>query len=139
PAPAACRRWPFMSRPGSRPACGPACCCCRAGSASSISDFAMTPLAASYLTLFIAIVCEIIATSLLQQSQQFTRLMPSLLTVLFYAGAFYFLSLSLRTMSVGVAYAIWSGVGIVLISLIGWFLFKQKLDLPAMIGIGFIV
>lgn len=99
----------------------------------------MTPLAAGYLTLFIAIVCEIIATSLLQQSQQFTRLAPSLLTVLFYAGAFYFLSLSLRTMSVGVAYAIWSGVGIVLISLIGWFLFKQKLDLPAMIGIGFIV
>jgi small multidrug resistance pump len=59
--------------------------------------------------------------------------------VLFYAGAFYFLSLSLRVMPVGVAYAIWSGVGIVLISLIGWVLFKQKLDLAAMIGIAFIV
>jgi small multidrug resistance pump len=59
--------------------------------------------------------------------------------VLFYAGAFYFLSLSLRVMPVGVAYAIWSGVGIVLISLIGWVVFKQKLDLAAMIGIGFIV
>ncbi|HRL23035.1 DMT family transporter [Alcaligenes sp. SDU_A2] len=99
----------------------------------------MTPLTSSYLTLSAAIVCEIIATSLLQQSQQFTRLVPSVLTALFYAGAFYFLSLSLRTLPVGVAYAIWSGVGIVLISLIGWLLFQQKLDLPALIGIGFIV
>ncbi|MCX5567205.1 SMR family transporter [Alcaligenes phenolicus] len=99
----------------------------------------MTPVSLAYLHLFIAIIFEIIATSLLQRSEQFTRLMPSAFTILFYAGAFYFLSLSLRVMPVGVAYAIWSGVGIVLISLIGWVVFKQKLDLAAMIGIGFIV
>ncbi|MGZ9567929.1 DMT family transporter [Alcaligenes nematophilus] len=99
----------------------------------------MTPVSLAYLHLLIAILFEIIATSLLQRSEQFTRLMPSAFTIMFYAGAFYFLSLSLRVMPVGVAYAIWSGVGIVLISLIGWVVFKQKLDLAAMIGIGFIV
>ena len=99
----------------------------------------MTPASLAYLHLCFAIIFEIIATSLLQRSEQFTRLMPSAFTILFYAAAFYFLSLSLRVMPVGVAYAIWSGVGIVLISLIGWVFFKQKLDLAAMIGIAFIV
>lgn len=99
----------------------------------------MTPVSLAYLHLFIAIICEIIATSLLQHSEQFTRLVPSVFTAIFYAGAFYFLALSLRGMPIGVAYAIWSGVGIVLISLIGWVVFKQKLDLAAMIGIAFIV
>ncbi len=99
----------------------------------------MTPASLAYLHLCFAIIFEIIATSLLQRSEQFTRLMPSAFTILFYAAAFYFLSLSLRVMPLGVAYAIWSGVGIVLISLIGWVFFKQKLDLAAMIGIAFIV
>ncbi len=99
----------------------------------------LSPAALGYLYLFCAIAFEIVGTTLLQQSQQFTRLLPSLGTVLCYAGAFYFLSLCLRTMAVGVAYALWSGVGIVLISVIGFLVFKQKLDAAAIIGIGLIV
>lgn len=86
-----------------------------------------------------AIAGEIIATSALKGSQGFTRLAPSILTVAAYAVSFYFLSLALRHLPVGVAYAIWSGVGIVLISLIGALVFGQRLDLPAILGIGLIV
>lgn len=92
-----------------------------------------------YVYLSIAIVTEVIATSALQASNGFTRLWPSAVTVLGYAVAFYCLSLTLRTMPVGIAYAIWSGVGIVLIALVGWLLYRQALDAPAIIGIAFII
>jgi small multidrug resistance pump len=92
-----------------------------------------------YLPLMVAIVLEVIATSALQASQQFTRLWPTLLMALGYAGAFYFLSIALRGIPVGVAYAIWSGLGIMLISIIGWVIFGQKLDLAAIVGLGFIL
>ncbi len=93
----------------------------------------------TYLLLFIAIAFEIIATSALKASEQFSKPWPSLLTVIGYATAFYFLSLSLNKLNLGIAYAIWSGVGIIMISVVGLFLFKQKLDLPAVIGIILIV
>jgi small multidrug resistance pump len=93
----------------------------------------------TYLYLAIAIVAETIATSALKLSENFSRLVPSLVTVLGYAIAFYFLSLVLRTMSTGVAYAIWSGVGIVLISLIGWLWMGQTLSVPTMFGMGLII
>ncbi|CAG9174308.1 SMR family transporter [Cupriavidus respiraculi] len=93
----------------------------------------------SYAYLSIAIVAEVIATSALGASANFSRLWPSVVTVAGYATAFWFLSLALRGMSIGVAYAIWSGVGIVLISLVGWLLFKQRLDVPAIVGIGLII
>ena len=93
----------------------------------------------SYLYLAIAIVSEVIGTSALKASNEFTRVVPSLITLVAFLTAFYFLSLTLRTIPVGIAYAIWSGVGIVLISLIGRFVFGQTLDLPALIGMGLIV
>ncbi|MGQ4275148.1 DMT family transporter [Terrihabitans sp. B22-R8] len=93
----------------------------------------------TYLILGIAIMAEVIATSALKASEGFSRLMPSLVVVAGYGIAFYCLSLVLRTMSVGVAYAIWSGAGIVLVALIGWLLFGQKLDTAAMIGMGLII
>ena len=88
-----------------------------------------------YLILLLAIVCEVIATSALKQTEQFTRLIPSLVTLAGYAGAFYFLSMVLRDIPLGIAYAIWSGAGIVLVVLVGWLVFKQHLDLPAIIVI----
>jgi len=93
----------------------------------------------NWLFLSVAIVSEVIATSALKQSEGFTKLAPSILVLAGYGLAFYFLSLTLRTIPVGIAYAVWAGAGIALISLIGWILFNQKLDLPAFIGIGLIV
>jgi small multidrug resistance pump len=95
-------------------------------------------VAMPYLYLTIAIVSEVIGTSALKASEEFTRLVPSLIVVAGYAMAFYFLTLTLRTIPVGIAYALWSGCGVVLISLAAWVLFKQALDLPAVIGIGLI-
>ncbi|MBO6636826.1 MAG: QacE family quaternary ammonium compound efflux SMR transporter [Roseitalea sp.] len=92
-----------------------------------------------WLFLAIAITGEVIATSALKASDGFSRLFPSTITVIGYAVAFYFLALTLRTIPVGVAYAIWAGAGIVIISLIGLFLFGQKLDAAAIAGIGLIV
>ncbi len=89
--------------------------------------------------LLIAILGEVFATSALKASNSFTVLIPSVFVVLGYGVAFYFLSLTLQTIPVGISYAIWSGVGIVLISLIGWIGFGQTLDLPAMLGIGLII
>ena len=89
--------------------------------------------------LAIAIIAEVIATSALKVSEGFTRLIPSLVVVVGYAIAFYGLALTLKTIPVGVAYAIWSGMGIVLVTLIGWFLFDQKLDPAAIIGMVLIV
>lgn len=91
------------------------------------------------LYLLIAIVFEVVATSALKASASFTKLWPSVVVVVGYVGAFWFLSLTLKTMPVGIAYALWSGVGIVLISLVGWLWFKQSLDLPALIGMALIV
>jgi small multidrug resistance pump len=84
-------------------------------------------------------VSEVIATSALKAAQGFTRWLPSLLVVAGYASAFYFLSLTLRSIPLGVSYAIWSGVGVALVTLVGWALYDQRLDLPAFIGIGLII
>lgn len=89
--------------------------------------------------LAIAIISEVIATSALKASQGFSQLWPSLLTILGYAVALYFLSLTLKTIPMGIAYAIWSGAGIILISTVGWILFKQQLDLPALIGLSLMI
>ncbi|KPH79973.1 SMR family transporter [Bosea vaviloviae] len=93
----------------------------------------------SYLYLAAAIVSEVIGTSALKASNEFTRLVPTLIMIAAFLSAFYFLTLTLRTIPVGVAYAIWSGVGIVLISLVARVLFGQKLDAPAIIGMALIV
>ena len=82
---------------------------------------------------------QVIATSALKQTNQFTRIVPSLITLVGYAGAFYFLSMVLRNIPLGIAYAIWSGAGIVLVALVGWLVFKQQLDVPAIIGICMII
>jgi small multidrug resistance pump len=92
----------------------------------------------AYLSLAIAIVAEVIATTALRASTGFTVLVPSAIAIVGYVVAFYFLSLTLRTMPVGIAYALWSGVGIVLISFAGWLLYKQVLDAPAIIGMALI-
>ena len=89
--------------------------------------------------LIIAIVAEVIGTSALRASDGCSRLWPSVLVIVGYAVAFYFLSLTLKTIPMGVSYAIWSGVGIVLISLVGWLVFDQTLDAPALAGMGLIV
>ena len=93
----------------------------------------------SWVYLLLAIVAEVIATSALKQSDSFARLGRSLIVVLGYGAAFYLLSLTFRTMPVGVVYATWSGVGIVLISLVGWIAFRQQLDAAAVVGIALIV
>jgi small multidrug resistance pump len=92
-----------------------------------------------WVLLALAIVAEVIGTSFLKASEGFTRLLPSLVVGICYLLAFYFLSLTLRTLPVGVAYAIWSGVGIVLIAVIGWLLFGQTLDAAAVLGMALIV
>ena len=92
-----------------------------------------------WVYLLLAIVSEVVATSALKSSESFSRLWPSVLTVVGYGVAFYLLSLTLREMPVGIAYAIWSGVGIVSVSLAAVVQFGQKLDLPALIGMGLIV
>lgn len=93
----------------------------------------------NYLFLLMAIIFEVIATTALKQTDGFTRLVPSVITITGYALAFYFLSLPLRVLPVGIIYAVWSGVGIVLITAIGWIWFRQVLDPAALIGIGLIV
>ena len=93
----------------------------------------------SYLYLFLAIVAEVAATSALKAAEGFTRPLPSVVVVVGYGLAFYFLSIVLKEIPVGIAYAIWSGAGIVLISLVGWVLFNQRIDLPAAIGMALIV
>ncbi len=93
----------------------------------------------NWLFLSAAIAAEVVATSALKASEGFTKLWPSVLVVCGYVIAFYCLSLTLRAIPVGVAYAIWSGVGIVLVSLIAWLVFGQKLDTPAMIGMALII
>lgn len=89
--------------------------------------------------LFIAIVVEVIATISLKLSDSFTRLVPSLVTIIGYCIAFWCLTIPMRTIPAGIIYAIWSGVGIVLIGLIGWLFLGQKLDVPAIIGMLLII
>lgn len=93
----------------------------------------------AYLYLTMAIIAEVFATSFLKYTGQFTRPVPTLLTFAGYAIAFFFLSLTLRVMPTGVAYAIWSGAGIILISAINWVVLKQRLDAPALAGMALIV
>ncbi len=93
----------------------------------------------SYLYLAIAIVAEVIATTSLKACEEFSKLVPSVMVVVGYCLAFYFLMLSLRSIPVGIAYAIWSGVGVVIVTLISYFIFRQALDKPALIGMTLII
>lgn len=92
-----------------------------------------------YLYLAIAIIAEVIGTSCLKLSDGFTRPLPAAVTIIGYGLAFYFLALTLRTVPTGVAYAIWSGAGIMLIALVAWAFQGQRLDWPALAGMGLIV
>ena len=93
----------------------------------------------TYLILLLAVIAETIGTTALQASQQFTRFWPSVLVLFGYGCAFYLLGLTLKVMPVGIVYAIWSGLGIVLIALIGFLVFGQKLDWPAVLGLAMIL
>ncbi|MEY5037566.1 MAG: Methyl viologen resistance protein [Pseudomonadota bacterium] len=93
----------------------------------------------TYVYLFAAIVLEIIATTALARSASFTRAVPSLVAILGYAGAFWFLSTPLRVLPTGIVYAIWSGLGIVLITAVAWLWQKQRLDAPALVGLALIL
>ena len=93
----------------------------------------------SWIYLLVAIVAEMVGTSGLKASDGFSKLWPSLLTIVAYGASFFFLSLTLRTIPVGIAYAVWGGVGIVLITLVGWLYFGQRLDAPAIMGLLLIV
>ena len=92
-----------------------------------------------YFYLVVAIVSEVAATTALKSAEGFTRLWPSMVIVFWYSLAFYFLSLCLQRVSIGVAYAIWAGVGIVLVAILGVVVHGQRLDLPAVVGLLFIV
>jgi small multidrug resistance pump len=96
-------------------------------------------LTTAYLILFGAIVCEIIGTSALHASEQFSKLGPSLVVAVFYGCAIVGLAFTFKVLPMGIAYAIWSGLGIVLISAVGWTVFGQRLDAPAVLGLGMIV
>ena len=92
-----------------------------------------------WLFLAIAIVSEITATSALKASAGFTRVVPSIVVVIGYLLSFYFLSLTLKAISIGIAYAIWAGLGIVLLAIIGWVVYDQQLDAAAIVGMSFIL
>lgn len=93
----------------------------------------------AFIYLILAIIAEVVATSALKASSGFTQPMPTLVVVVGYGLAFYLLSLVLRSLPVGLAYAIWAGLGIVLVTVVGMVVYGEKPDLPAVIGIGFIV
>ena len=92
-----------------------------------------------YIYLIAAVIAETIGTTALQASQQFIKPIPSVIVVVAYTISFYLLSLTLKFMPVGVMYAIWCGLGIVLIALIAWLVFGQRLDMPALLGMGLII
>ena len=98
----------------------------------------MSPVS-TYLFLTLAITAEVVATTALSQVDNFTRLWPTVIAIVGYTIAFFFLSFTLRVMPTGIVYAIWSGMGIVFVALIAWVWFGQKLDLPAILGLGLIV
>ncbi|QHE74889.1 SMR family transporter [Hydrogenophaga sp. PBL-H3] len=93
----------------------------------------------AWLILGLAIVAEVIGTTALKASESFTRLWPSVVVVLGYGLAFYCLSVVLKSMPVGIAYAVWSGLGIVLITAAAWLAYGQRIDLPGLIGMGLII
>jgi len=93
----------------------------------------------AYVYLIIAITAEVVATSALKASEEFSKLLPSLIVVIGYSTSFYFLALTLRHLPIGIAYALWSGLGIILVTLVGIFVYHQTPDLPALIGMGFII
>ncbi len=93
----------------------------------------------AYLYLAIAIISEVIATSALKSSAEFTKFIPSTIVILGYGCAFYFLTLTLRTIPLGITYAVWSGAGIVLVTITGVILYKQIPDIPAIVGMGLII
>lgn len=93
----------------------------------------------NYIYLIVAVAFEVVATSALKETNGFTRLWPSVIALAGYACAFYFLSLVLRQVPVGIVYAMWCGAGIVFITAIAWIWFRQALDLPALLGIGLIM
>jgi len=94
---------------------------------------------AAQVSLLVAIVAEVVATTALKASEGFTRPWPSLLVVFGYGVAFYCLSLTMRSIPLGLVYALWSGLGLLLITLAGWLIWGQRLDLPALVGMGLIV
>lgn len=93
----------------------------------------------AFVYLMIAIIAEVIATSAMKASDSFSQLIPSIITVVGYIVALYFLSLTMKTIPIGITYALWSGAGIVLISLVGFFYYKQHLDFAAIIGLAFMI
>ena len=93
----------------------------------------------SYLYLTIAIIAEVIATSAIKASEEFSQLLPSMVVIIGYGIAFYFMSLALKTLPLGITYAIWSGAGIVLIAIAGVVLYQQVPDIAALIGMAFII
>lgn len=93
----------------------------------------------NYIILLLAVICEVTATTALARSENFTRLVPTIITVAGYGLAFWLLSFPLRTIPTGVVYAIWSGMGIVLISAFSWIWYRQALDMPALLGMGLIL
>lgn len=93
----------------------------------------------NWLYLFLAIIAEVIATLALRGAEGFTKLIPSVIAIVGYAVAFYLLALTMKTIPVGISYAIWSGVGIVLVSILALWLFNQTLDKPAVIGMAMIL
>lgn len=92
-----------------------------------------------YSYLVVAIMSEVMATTALKESASFTRPLPSLLVVLGYSSSFYCFSIALRSINIGVAYAIWSGVGIVLVTLLGWLIYQQRIDSAGLLGMGLIL
>ncbi len=93
----------------------------------------------TYLYLAIAIITEVAGTSALKASEEFSRLIPSIIVVLGYGASFYFMTLVLRVIPIGITYAVWSGIGIVLVAIVGLFFYKQTPDIPAIIGMGLII
>lgn len=115
------------------------CAPCRRAAIASRRKKRQTAGMNAYFTLAVAIVAEVIATSALKASEGFSRAVPSLVVVVGYGVAFYCLSLTLRSIPVGIAYAVWSGAGIVLISAVGWLVYGQKLDAAALFGMALII
>ena len=97
------------------------------------------PLATTYAFLLIAVLAEVVATTALARSDGFSRLWPSVVTVVGYAIAFVLLSFTLKVIPTGIVYALWSGLGIVFIAAIGWLFYGERLDLPALVGLGLIL
>ncbi|MDC9720840.1 MAG: SMR family transporter [Gammaproteobacteria bacterium] len=93
----------------------------------------------SWMLLLCAVVCEVVGTSAIKYSEGFTKIVPTVIVFIGFGVAFYLLSITLKVIPIGMAYAVWSGLGIVLISVIGHFVFQQRLDTPAFIGMSFIL